>query len=197
MAWTLICPAPTARLRLRAWRDSDLAPFARLNADAQVMAHFPSVLSRADSDGLAARIRAHFDAHGFGFWALEVPGVTDFAGFVGLARPGFRAHFTPCVEIGWRLAREHWGRGYAAEAAWAAARFGFERLGLAEIVSFTAQGNHRSRRVMERIGMTRSPDDDFDHPSLAVEHRLARHVLYRLDAGRLPPAPAVTDVSFP
>ena len=130
----------------------------------------------------STRIREHFDRHGYGLWAVEVPGVADFIGFVGLAVPRFESHFTPCVEIGWRLAREHWGRGYATEAAHAALEFGFLDLALNEIVSFTATTNRRSRAVMERIGMTRSPDDDFDHPSLPEGHPLRRHVLYR--AGR-------------
>ncbi len=169
----------TNRLLLRAWRSEDLAPFAALNADPRVMEHFPAPLSRAESDALAERIQAHFDAHGFGVWAVEAPGVAAFAGFVGLAVPRFEAHFTPCVEIGWRLAAEHWGRGYATEGARAAMAFGFESLELDEIVSFTAPANVRSVRVMEKLGMTRDPEEDFDHPSLPEGHPLRRHVLYR------------------
>lgn len=172
----------TDRLLLRPWREADLAPFAAINADPEVMAHFPAPLDRAASDATVARIRAHFDRHGFGLWAVEVPGAAAFIGFVGLSTAAFEARFTPCVEVGWRLARDHWGRGYATEAARASLRFGFERLGLDEVVSFTAEANARSRAVMERIGMTRSPGDDFDHPSLPEGHRLRRHVLYR--AGR-------------
>jgi RimJ/RimL family protein N-acetyltransferase len=108
-----------------------------------------------------------------------VPGVADFIGFVGLSVPTFEAHFTPCVEIGWRLAQEHWGQGYATEAARAAIDFGFQKFELSEIVSFTVPDNLRSRAVMERIGMTRSPADDFDHPALPENHPLRRHVLYR------------------
>jgi RimJ/RimL family protein N-acetyltransferase len=144
------------------------------------MEHFPSTLSREESDAGVARIESHFARRGFGLWAVEIPGVTPFAGFIGLSVPAFHAHFTPCVEIGWRLARPYWGRGYATEGASAALHFGFERLGLAEIVSFAVPGNMRSRRVMERIGMRQSPADDFDHPLLPVGHPLRRHVLYRL-----------------
>src|SRR5262249_32174896 len=147
----------TDRLLLRPWRDSDVESFAALNADPRVMEHFPALLSSAESAASAARIRAHLEEHGFGLWAVEVVGVTSFAGFVGLAVPRFEAAFTPCVEIGWRLAFAHWGQGYATEAARAAVAFGFERLGLAEIVSFTVPGNVRSRRVMERLGMARDP----------------------------------------
>jgi RimJ/RimL family protein N-acetyltransferase len=190
-------------LRLRGWWDEDLAPFAALNADPVVMEHLPSVLSRAESDAFAARIRAELAERGFGLWALEVPGVAPFVGFTGLAVPRFDAHFTgkrsaqrgrspsgvveECVEIGWRLAREHWGRGYATEAASRALSFGFERLGLAEIVSFTAVGNTRSRRVMEKLGMTHDPADDFDHPALAPGHPLRRHVLYRIRSALVAP----------
>jgi RimJ/RimL family protein N-acetyltransferase len=175
----------TSRLRLRAWRESDLAPFAALNGDPTVMEHFPSTLSREESDAFAARIGEHFARHGFGLWAIEAPGVAEFLGFVGLSIPRFDAPFTPCVEVGWRLAREHWGHGYAPEAALAALRFGFERLGLEEIVSFTVPANVKSRRVMEKIGMHRDPADDFDHPALAAGHPLRRHVLYRVArAGR-------------
>jgi RimJ/RimL family protein N-acetyltransferase len=188
----------TRRLLLRPWRESDLEPFAALNADPAVMEHFAKPLDRSESDAFVARIRAHFAREGFGFWAVEVPGVAPLVGLVGLARPAFEAHFTPCVEVGWRLAREHWGKGYATEAARASIRFGFEQLGLDEIVSFTVPGNVRSRAVMERIGMTRSADDDFDHPALPEGHRLRRHVLYRIRRGALgfeTPPPYVRDGS--
>jgi RimJ/RimL family protein N-acetyltransferase len=176
-------PAPalrTERLILRPWREEDLALFAALNADPAVMGHFPSVLTRAESDALATRIRADLAERGFGLWAVEAPGVAPFIGFIGLAVPRFEAHFTPCVEIGWRIAREHWGRGYATEAARAALAYGLGRLRLDEIASFTAVGNLRSRRVMEKIGMTHDPSDDFDHPNLPPGHPLRRHVLYRI-----------------
>ena len=173
----------TARLLLRRWRDEDRAPFAALNADPLVTEFLPGPLSRADSDALADRIEAHFAVHGFGLWAIEVPGQIPFAGFVGLAVPAFEAAFTPCVEVGWRLASACWGRGYATEGARAALAFGFARLGLAEIVSFTVPANVRSRRVMERLGMKHDPADDFDHPALPEGHPLRRHVLYRATRG--------------
>lgn len=170
----------TARLRLRPWRPEDLLPYAAMNADPRVREHFPKVLTAAESDHEAARIAAHFHEHGFGFWAVEVIGVADFIGFVGLAHPRFEAHFTPCVEIGWRLACEHWGRGYATEGAHAALDYAFRGLGLEEIVAFTVPANWRSRRVMEHLGMRRSGVDDFDHPRLPAGHPLRRHVLYRV-----------------
>jgi RimJ/RimL family protein N-acetyltransferase len=143
------------------------------------MRYFPGLLSPAQSDALAQRIEEDLSRHGFGLWALELPGVAPFAGYVGLSIPRFQAPFTPCVEIGWRLARAHWGQGYATEAAGAALAFGFDRLGLREILSFTVPGNVRSRRVMERLGMSHDPSDDFDHPSLPEGHPLRRHLLYR------------------
>lgn len=172
----------TPRLLLRRWRDSDREPFARLNADPEVMTHFPGVLDRSASDALVDLIEGRFAEDGFGPWAVEVPGGEPFIGFVGLARVRFDAHFTPAVEILWRLARPAWGHGYAAEAAREACRVAFEELRLPEIVSFTVPANQRSRAVMERIGMTHNPNDDFDHPQLAEGHPLRRHVLYRLSA---------------
>jgi RimJ/RimL family protein N-acetyltransferase len=169
----------TTRLKLRQWLVTDRNPFALLNTDAQVMQHFPNVLSEEQSNAGADRIQAHIEKQGWGLWAVEIPGVTPFAGFIGLSRPAFEAHFTPCVEVGWRLAREFWGFGYASEGAAAALAFGFEHLGLSEIVSFTVPGNVRSTRVMERIGMIRNSVDDFDHPALPEGHPLRPHVLYR------------------
>lgn len=170
----------TERLVLRAWRDADLAPFAALNADPRVMEHFPSTSSRAESGAIAERIRRHFASHGFGLWAIEVPGVADFIGFVGLVHVAFAAPFTPAVEIGWRIAAAHWGHGYATEAARRVLELGFEHLQLDQIVSMTVPDNLRSRGVMERLGMHRAPADDFDHPRIPEGHRLRRHVLYRL-----------------
>jgi len=170
----------TGRLLLRTWRESDLAPFAALNADPRVMEFFPKVLTREESDQRAIQVTEHFDRHGFGLWAVEVKGVADFIGFVGLNVPTFTAHFTPCVEIGWRLAYAHWNRGYATEAAQAAVAFAFDELQLEEIVALTAVGNHRSRRVMTHLGMTYSAHDDFEHPALPEGHVLRKHVLYRL-----------------
>lgn len=169
----------TERLLLRAWRESDRDPYAALNADPVVMEHFPAPLTRAQSDEHVDRILAAFDEHGWGLWAAEVPGVADFIGFIGLGIPRFEAHFTPCVEVGWRLASSAWGRGYAPEGGTAAVRFALEEIGLPEVVSFTSVGNTKSRRVMEKIGLTHDPADDFDHPTLPRGHRLERHVLYR------------------
>ncbi|HYG89691.1 MAG TPA: GNAT family N-acetyltransferase [Azospirillum sp.] len=169
----------TSRLVLRPWRESDLSAFAALNAERKVMEHFPKPLTREESDAMAVRIQDHFARHGFGLWALEVPGQADFVGCVGLLVPTFEAHFTPCVEIGWRLAREHWGKGYATEAAYAALDFAFKHLGLEAVVAFTVPANRRSRQVMVRIGMTHSADDDFEHPALPPGHPLRPHVLYR------------------
>jgi RimJ/RimL family protein N-acetyltransferase len=170
----------TERLYLRRWLPNDRPAFANLNADARVNEFLLGPISRTESDALADRIEAHFAQHGFGVWAMEIPGVTPFAGFIGLSIPRFEAAFTPCVEVGWRLSAEHWNKGYATEGAKAALAFGFESLGLDEIVSFTVPDNQRSRRVMEKIGMTHSPADDFDHPLLAEGHPLRWHVLYRI-----------------
>lgn len=178
----------TPRLRLRHWRDADRAPFAALNADPAVMEHFPSTLARLESDALADRIAAAMEVWPYGLWAVEVPGEASFIGFVGLSEPSWSAPFTPCVEVGWRLAQAHWGRGYATEAARRAVAYGLDELGLPEILSFTAVQNVRSQRVMQRIGMTRDPDGDFDHP-LLPGHRLERHVLYRISAPTPPGAP--------
>jgi RimJ/RimL family protein N-acetyltransferase len=169
------------RLRLRPWRDEDLPAFAAMNADPQVMEYFPKCLSREESDASATRIREGFARHGFGWWAVEVFGVSDFIGVTGISVPPYETHFTPCVEIGWRLARKFWGFGYATEAARLALDYGFQVTGLEEIVSFTFAGNLRSRRVMERLGMTYSAEDDFEHPRLAPGDRLRPHVLYRID----------------
>jgi RimJ/RimL family protein N-acetyltransferase len=169
----------THRLQLRQWQDADLVPFAALNADPEVMRFFPDRLTRAQSDQFATKIRATIDRQGWGLWAVGVAEGPSFIGFVGLSRPRFRAHFTPAVEVGWRLARSHWGNGYATEAASAAVSFGFEQLRLEEIVSFTSAINERSIGVMRRIGMTYDPADDFDHPDLP-DGPLRRHVLYRI-----------------
>jgi RimJ/RimL family protein N-acetyltransferase len=158
----------------------DRPAFARLNADPRVVEFLPGPLSRQESDARADRIEAHFQRHGFAQWAVEIPGIAPFAGFIGLSIPSFEAAFTPCVEIGWRLDADYWNRGYATEGARAALAFGFKWLQLEEIVSFTVPANVRSRRVMEKIGMTHSAGEDFDHPSLPEGHPLRRHVLYRL-----------------
>jgi len=179
-AMTKIATLSTERLLLRPWRDGDLAPFADLNADPAVMEHFPATLTGAESDAVAGRMQAGLAERGFGWWVAEVPGVAPFIGVIALAVPSFKAPFTPCVDVGWRLAKAHWGRGYATEGARECLRFGFEELGLAEIVSLTTTTNTRSKAVMRRLGMTRDPADDFDHPRVPEGHPLRRHVLYRL-----------------
>ena len=171
----------TERLLLRQWRPEDRDAFAALNADPVVMEHFPAPLTRPESDALADRASVWLEEHGWGLWAVEVKDGAAFIGFTGLAVPRFEAEFTPCVEVGWRLAADQWGRGYAPEAARAALRHGFEEVGLDEIVSFTSLVNLRSQRVMEKIGMTRA--GEFDHPRIPG-HRLARHVLYRMRRSR-------------
>jgi RimJ/RimL family protein N-acetyltransferase len=168
---------------LRPWRDEDREPFAAMNSDARVMEFFRSTLSRVQSDAMVDGIQKHFRKHGFGLWAIEVAGVAPFVGFAGFAVPEFTANFTPCVEVGWRLAFEHWGRGYATEAARLALGYGFSTFAFAEVVSFTSATNHRSRAVMERLGMRRDPADDFDYPLMPEGHPLRPHVLYRLSSG--------------
>jgi len=170
----------TARLRLRDWTDADAGPFAALNADPRVMEFFPAALTREQSDAQMAGIRAFIVERGYGLYAAEEKASGQFIGFIGLSRPSFEAHFTPAIEIGWRLAREAWGQGYASEGARAVRDHAFVALGLDALVSFTAEWNRPSRRVMEKIGMAHDPADDFMHPRLPPEHKLARHVLYRL-----------------
>jgi len=171
----------TPRLVLREWREADAGPFAAMSMDAAVMAYLLPFSDRAASDAWILRMRQHNEAHGFAYWAVELPGQPDMIGAIGLSRvrsAGFP--FAPAVEIGWRLARRYWGVGYATEAARAALDDGFGRLGLAEIVAFTVPANARSRHVMERLGMGRDPAADFDHPAVPEGHPLRRHVLYRL-----------------
>jgi RimJ/RimL family protein N-acetyltransferase len=170
----------THRLLLRRWQDADRAPFADLNADAEVMRYFPAPLGRAESDALAGRADALFDSHGYGLWALERLGTGEFLGFTGLAPMPAGIPGAGGVEVGWRLARSAWGNGLATEAAAAAVRFGFDSVGLAELNSITAVVNIRSRRVMERLGMTAA--DEFDHPRLEPDSALRRHVRYLLTA---------------
>lgn len=174
----------TARLWLRQWRDADWAPFAALNADPEVMRYFPSTLDEAESHAFAHRNAALLEVHGWGLWAVEALESGEFVGIVGLNQPRWTAAFTPCTEVGWRLARSAWGKGYATEAARAALAVAFGPLGLPEVVSFTTVGNGRSRAVMERLGMTRDPAEDFDHPNLGPDSPVRRHVLYRLPADR-------------
>ena len=167
------------RVLLRGWRADDLSPLAALSADPRVMEHYPAPLDRAQSDAFVReRVVPQFAKRGYGLWAVEVPGVAPFIGYVGLQIPSFDADFTPCVEIGWRLAFPYWGHGYATEGARAAVAYGFAEAGLEEIVSFAVPANRRSIAVMERLGMTY--DSEFEHPRLPAGHPLRRHVLYRL-----------------
>jgi len=172
--------AETERLRLRRWLPSDREPFAQINADPRVMEFFPATLSRDESDAGVDRIEEHFRKHRFGLCAVELIESGTFIGYIGLMIPGFQAAFTPCVEVGWRLSAAHWGSGLATEGAAAMVKCAFESVGLNELVSFTVPANIRSRRVMEKIGMTRDCAADFDHPNLPAGHPLRRHVLYRL-----------------
>ena len=168
----------TPRLRLRRWIDDDFEPLVAMCADPRVMEFSPSILSRADTEAMWKRIHEHFARYGFGPWAMEVGG--KFAGTLGLDWISrFETHFTPCVEIGYRLRPEFWGRGLATEAGQAALRYGFESLGLREIVAFTIPANKRSRRVMEKIGLVFS--EEFDHPFIAEGHPMRRQVLYRIN----------------
>src|ERR1700739_767491 len=174
----------TERLILREWNATDREPFARMNADARVLEYLGERMSRKRSDEVADRIEAHFRTHGFGLCAAELTEGGEFIGFIGLAVPAFEAAFTPCVEIGWRLAAEYWGAGLATEGAREIVRYAFEELGRAELVSLTASGNERSRRVMAKLGMTHDAAENFDHPQIPAGHPLRRHVLYRLARGK-------------
>lgn len=181
---TLIEPE-TDRLLLRQWCDNDKGPFSALNADPRVMEHFPSPLSRSESDSVAERCKSLIAERGWGFWAAELKESRTFIGFVGLHVPSDDLPFSPCVEIGWRLGYEHWGKGYATEAALAALRVGFQQLFLEEIISFTTVSNLKSQAVMKRIGMTLS--DCFEHPALPKESPLRPHCLYRLTSKNYAP----------
>ena len=169
----------TARLILRRWNSSDTEPFAKLNADPRVMEFYPKTLDRLETEAIIAKIEEKFEQQGFGFWAAELKNPKTFIGFIGLNVPGYPLPFSPCTEIGWRLAFDYWGRGYAQECARGVLTYAFEKLGLKEIVAFTAVNNLRSRRVMERIGMAYDSQGDFDHPDFDANHPLRRHVLYR------------------
>jgi RimJ/RimL family protein N-acetyltransferase len=170
----------TDRLILREWQASDREPFAAINSNRNVMQYFPRMLSRAESDRFADRIEAHFQQFHYGLFAAELTAERKFIGYIGLSVPSFVAAFTPCVEIGWRLSFDHWGQGLATEGAREVARFAFEDLKLPSLVSFTVPMNVRSIRVMEKIGMTHDPKEDFDHPNLPHDHPLQFHQLYRL-----------------
>lgn len=173
----------TERLRLRQWCGADRKPFAALNAEPRVMEYFPALLTRAESDVIADRCESLISERGWGVWAVDLKTEGDFIGFVGLHIPTDQLPFAPCTEVLWRLAFDYWGHGFATEAARGALRVGFERLGLPEIVSFTAAGNIRSRAVMERLGML-DTKETFEHPSIPVGHVLSKHCLYRLSRGQ-------------
>lgn len=173
----------TPRLLLRPWRDADVEPWVAMWADADVMEFFPWTFDRAQAEGMAARMRTRLETDDYGWWILEVKGGPGFAGIIELQDVPFEAHFTPALEVGWLLLPGQWGRGYATEGARAAIAFAFDELHAAEVVAMTAIPNVRSRRVMERLGMTHDPADDFDHPQVEAGHRLRRHVLYRARAG--------------
>jgi RimJ/RimL family protein N-acetyltransferase len=168
----------TERLLLRRWKPEDFEPFRELNADVEVMKHFPSTLDARQTAAGLKRVEAHFERYGWGLFAAEYQ--EKFIGYIGLFHVPFKAHFTPAVEIGWRLARSYWNRGLASEGARACLDFGFSQLGLREIVAFTTPGNLASRRVMEKIGMQHDLQGDFEHPRVAPGHELKRHVLYRI-----------------
>lgn len=170
----------TDRLLLRDWSGDDLNPFAAMNVDENVMEFYPATINREESDALAMRLQQDMDAIGFGLYAVEVKSTGNFIGYVGLSEVRFPAAFAPAIEVGWRLAANSWGYGYATEAARACLAHGFSELGFSEFVSFTTRVNKRSIAVMERIGMSRNPDEDFEHPKLPAGHHLRPHVLYRI-----------------
>jgi RimJ/RimL family protein N-acetyltransferase len=169
----------TPRLILRSWRDSDIDPWVELSADPRVMEHFPSTYSRSQSEASLIRMRERLERDGYGWWPIEVKGGASFVGVIVLQEIPFVSHFTPAMEVGWWLAYDHWGNGYATEGARAALAFAFGKLQRSEIVAITTPVNVRSQRVMQRLGMTRDPNDDFDNPYIAAGHPLRRHVLYR------------------
>ena len=170
----------TRRLILRQWQESDFLPYAKLNADQRVMEFMLGTMTEEETRQSIENIEKHFDAHGFGRWAVQIADSEKFIGFVGISIPTYTLPFSPCVEVAWRVCPDEWGKGYAPEAANEAMRDGFERVGLQEIVSFTTLINLKSRRVMEKLGMQYCPAEDFDHPMVPQGHRLRRHVLYRM-----------------
>jgi 3-dehydroquinate dehydratase/shikimate dehydrogenase len=176
---TPITTLRTERLVLRPWRDSDRAPFAAINADPKAMEYFPKTSTREESDIGVDRIVARMEQHGFGLWAVEAVGVADFIGFIGL-NPAEAVLGRPVLEVGWRLAVPHWGHGYATEGGRASLAHAFDVLGRDEVVSFATAGNQRSRHVMEKLGLVRRPEDDFDHPGVPPSWSGRRHVLYRI-----------------
>ncbi len=170
----------TERLILRPWRKTDLDSFAKINADPKVMEFYPSVMAREESDALAIKFQKEFNERGYGFWAVEVPGIADFIGYVGLNYWNLEMPFAPCIDIGWRLDSSFWGHGYATEGAEASLHYGFKMLELSEIVSMATIGNARSKKVMERLGMKSDPAENFEHPKVPKGDPLSWRVLYRL-----------------
>lgn len=170
----------TARLKIRSWRDTDHQRYAEINADPRVREFLGATLTRPQSDAQISAFDAHERKHGFTFWAVELPTLEPCIGFIGLEITDYSAHFTPAIEIGWRLDPTYWGQGYASEGASAVLKYAFEKLGLEEIVAVTVPQNVKSQSVMNRLGMTYSPDDDFDHPDEEPGHPLQRSVLYRI-----------------
>lgn len=175
----------TNRLRLRQWEETDLEPFADLNSDPRVREYFPYVLSRQESNQEVFEFSRHIDNFGWGFWAVSLIQTDEFIGFIGLEEVYFKRPFSPAIEIGWRLAYTHWGKGYATEGAKAALQYGFVTLNLQTIVAYTAVQNKRSRHVMEKIGMSHDPHYDFDHPDFPNDHKHKRHVLYRIGKAKI------------
>jgi RimJ/RimL family protein N-acetyltransferase len=188
----------TPRLLLRAFRDEDIEPLHAVNVDPLVNEHLRPIVSREETDQMVGRIRAQYAEHGFGLWVVEAPGIAPVVGFIGVSRVRFEAPFTPAFEIGWRFAPSAWGRGYATEGAQAALTFARQE-GVTPLVAMTVPANRRSQRVMEKLGMTRTPADDFDHPLFPAGHPLRPHILYRAPAQ--PPttsgSPALTQPAVP
>lgn len=172
----------TERLILRMWQESDAEIFAAINQDEKVIEFLRGSLSLADSQNFIVSANSHFKKNGFGLWATTLKETKELIGFVGLNVPDFQSHFTPCVEIGWRLSSKHWKKGYAVEASKAVLLAGFKNFGLQEIVSFTVPQNLRSIAVMEKIGMKRDFSGDFNHPKLSLDHHLSQHILYRINS---------------
>ena len=169
----------TSRLILRNWKQNDIEPFAILNSDPRVCEFLPNVLSQEETLTSVIKIQSHFKKHAFGLFAVELISTKTFIGFVGLKYFSFDSHFTPSVELAWRLSWKNWGQGLATEAAQKVTQYGFETLGLPEILAITAKNNQGSRRVMEKLGMFTNEDENFLHPQLEYSHPLAEHILYR------------------
>jgi RimJ/RimL family protein N-acetyltransferase len=173
-------PIETPRLLLRQWRDADLEPWAEMSADLRVMEFLGAPLDAARAIAIGKSLAERHERDGYGWWVVEVKDGPPFAGLIALQDVPFEAHFTPALEVGWRLAAPHWGNGYATEGAAAAIAFAFDELDRSEVVAMTAKRNLQSQRVMQRLGMTCDPADDFDNPRVAEGSALRPHVLYRI-----------------